>query len=307
MARPLPNSLSLISDFLDDGMNRFDRLRDFRDVVGVDDGVGNSLVSNLAFDTEAVLLLFNDCNELSAGIGALIRSFGCSPCALADEFQFLPGDPCICISFMINSPLLRSGMWWLDADNEWYRGGSEKWFILKLESKPAVFIDSELLWMLELRSFDGLASELFTEFWSWLSWCCGMCDEYGGGNGCIELPMPIRGPCGVVGLELVGVRHGASAACVRYWATFWHAAIQNKAIVREYWTQFEIGYASKRSSFIESLFAVTTETLTILKHCLYIQTVGGTCFIIRTTLQVIGQFAGACLIYHTGTFFIYCI
>lgn len=233
MARPLPKSLSLISDFLDDGMKRFDRRRDLRDVVGVDDGVGNSLVSNLAFDTEAVLLLFNDCRELNAGMGALIRSFGCSPCTLADEFQFFPGDPCICISLIMNSPLLLSGMWWLDADNEWYRGGSAKWFMLKLESKPAVFIDRELLWMLEFRSFDGLASELFTELWSWLSWCC-TCDEYGGGNGCMALPIPIRGPCGVVGLELVGVRHGASAACARYWATFWHATerkrIENKVM-----------------------------------------------------------------------------
>lgn len=75
MARPLPSSLSFISDFLDDGMNKLDRRRDFRDVVGVDDGVGKSLVSILAFDTEAVLL-FNDCNELKAAIGALIRSFG---------------------------------------------------------------------------------------------------------------------------------------------------------------------------------------------------------------------------------------
>lgn len=76
MARPLPRSLSLISDFLDEGINKFDRLRDFRDVVGVDDGVGNSLVSSLAFGTEAVLLLFNDCNELIAAIGALMRSLG---------------------------------------------------------------------------------------------------------------------------------------------------------------------------------------------------------------------------------------
>lgn len=34
-----------MSDFFDDGMNRFERRRDFRDVVGVEDGVGSSLES----------------------------------------------------------------------------------------------------------------------------------------------------------------------------------------------------------------------------------------------------------------------
>lgn len=91
MDRPLPSSLSFTSDFFDDGINKFDRRRDFRDVVGVDEGVGSSLVS-LEFGTDEV---FRDCNELKAANGALIRSFGCCeiPCDLI-ELQFLPGDPC---------------------------------------------------------------------------------------------------------------------------------------------------------------------------------------------------------------------
>lgn len=64
MARPLPTnsfSFSLSSDFFEDGMN--ERRRDFRDVVGVDVGVGKSF----AFGTLKLMI----------GTGALNRSLAC--------------------------------------------------------------------------------------------------------------------------------------------------------------------------------------------------------------------------------------
>lgn len=81
MDRPLPSSpfLSLSSPFFDEGINKFDLLRLFREVVGVDVGVGNSFPvpdpPPILFDDSFIsLLLFAGGTRVN---GARFSTFGC--------------------------------------------------------------------------------------------------------------------------------------------------------------------------------------------------------------------------------------
>lgn len=137
--RPLPSSpfFNLSSPFFDDGMNRLDRRRLLRDVVGVEVGVGKSFsLPSFGADSPSGCRLSTDvviavavggsggaaCGACCCGgenLAMLLLSetkdSACCEVPCDNEPVHLPGECCDC-SEVMKSALIRIGMWWLEAD-----------------------------------------------------------------------------------------------------------------------------------------------------------------------------------------------
>lgn len=114
----------------------------------------------------------------------------------------------------------------------------------------------------------------------------------------MRLPTPRRVPCGVVGRELVGVRH-CTVDWARYCEIFWHANNWK----REHKTKVIRIIFSTVVNIFGSFRKLSRHTM--LKNCIHIETVCRTGLKIRTAIQVICQLFGTQFVNHARTFIVH--